>query len=79
MLDGVLIGAGDQRFLAAAMIVATFGVYAPAAAVVALSDGGVVALWGALSLWFVARAVGSRSATSVTVAGHGRCRPPLTV
>jgi putative MATE family efflux protein len=58
VLDGVLIGAGDQRFLAGAMIVATFGVYAPAAAVVAVSDGGVVALWVALSLWFVARAVG---------------------
>jgi putative MATE family efflux protein len=58
VLDGVLIGAGDQRFLAAAMIVATFGVYAPAALIVTLAGGGVVALWGALSLWFVARAVG---------------------
>jgi putative MATE family efflux protein len=58
VLDGVLIGAGDQRFLAAAMLVATFGVYAPAALVVTLAGGGVVALWGALSLWFVARAVG---------------------
>ena len=58
VLDGVLIGAGDQRFLAAAMIVATFCVYAPAALIVTLAGGGVVALWGALSLWFVARAVG---------------------
>jgi putative MATE family efflux protein len=58
VLDGVLIGAGDQRFLAMAMLVATFGVYAPAALVVTLAGGGVVALWGALSLWFVARAVG---------------------
>jgi MATE family, multidrug efflux pump len=58
VLDGVLIGAGDQRFLAAAMIVATFGVYVPAALVVTLAGGGVVALWGALSLWFAARAVG---------------------
>lgn len=58
VLDGVLIGAGDQRFLAAAMIVATFAVYAPAAVVVTISDRGAVALWGVLSLWFAARAVG---------------------
>ena len=80
VLDGVLIGAGDQRFLAGAMIVATFGVYAPAAAIVALSDGGVVALWVALSLWFVARAVGLLvPLPRRPVAGHGRRRPPLTV
>jgi putative MATE family efflux protein len=58
VLDGVLIGAGDQRFLAAAMIVATFGVYAPAALAVTIAGGGIVALWGALALWFGARAVG---------------------
>jgi putative MATE family efflux protein len=58
VLDGVLIGAGDQRFLALAMIVATFGVYAPAAAMVTIAGGGIVALWGALVLWFVARAIG---------------------
>jgi putative MATE family efflux protein len=58
VLDGVLIGAGDQRFLALAMIVATFGVYAPAAILVTMAGGGILALWGALALWFVARAVG---------------------
>ena len=58
VLDGVLIGAGDQRFLALAMIVATFGVYAPVAAAVTIAGGGIVALWGALVLWFVARAIG---------------------
>jgi putative MATE family efflux protein len=58
VLDGVLIGAGDQRFLAAAMIVATFGVYAPAALAVTIAGGGIVALWGVLALWFSARAVG---------------------
>ena len=30
VLDGVLIGAGDQRYLALAMVVASFGVFAPA-------------------------------------------------
>ena len=58
VLDGILIGAGDQRFLALAMIVATFAVYAPAAAVVTMAGGGILALWGALVLWFVARVVG---------------------
>jgi Na+-driven multidrug efflux pump len=58
VLDGVLIGAGDQRFLAMAMLVATLGVYAPAALAISATGGGVMALWGALSLWFCARAVG---------------------
>ncbi|MSO78919.1 MAG: MATE family efflux transporter [Acidimicrobiia bacterium] len=57
VLDGVLIGAGDQRFLALAMLIATFGVFVPLAAVVALTDAGMLALWAALSCWFVARAV----------------------
>jgi len=58
VLDGVLIGAGDQRYLALAMVVASFGVFAPIAAVVALSGGGLLALWGAIVAWVVARAVG---------------------
>jgi Na+-driven multidrug efflux pump len=58
VLDGVLIGAGDQRFLAVAMVIATFAVYAPVAWLVTATDGGVVALWGAIALWLVARAVG---------------------
>jgi len=57
VLDGVLIGAGDQRFLALAMIAATVGVFAPIAAVVTVADAGVLALWGALACWFVARGV----------------------
>ena len=58
VLDGVLIGAGDQRFLAVAMVIATFAVYAPVAWLVTATDGGVVALWGAIAVWLVARAVG---------------------
>ncbi|MCJ7672664.1 MAG: MATE family efflux transporter, partial [Acidimicrobiia bacterium] len=58
VLDGVLIGAGDQRFLALAMVVATFAVYAPVAWLVTATGGGVVALWGAIGLWLVARGVG---------------------
>ena len=58
VLDGVLIGAGDQRFLAIAMVAATFGAFAPAALGITLAGGGIVALWAALALWIGARAVG---------------------
>jgi putative MATE family efflux protein len=58
VLDGVLIGAGDQRYLALAMLVASFGVFAPIALLVAASGGGLLALWGAIAAWMVARAVG---------------------
>jgi putative MATE family efflux protein len=58
VLDGVLIGAGDQRYLALAMVVATFGVFAPLAIVISAAGGGLLALWGAIAAWMVARAVG---------------------
>jgi putative MATE family efflux protein len=58
VLDGVLIGAGDAGYLALAMLVATVGVYLPAALLVAVLDGGLLWLWGALSLWMLARFVG---------------------
>jgi MATE family, multidrug efflux pump len=58
VLDGVLIGAGDAGYLALAMLVATLGVYLPAALLVAALDGGLLWLWAALSLWVFARFVG---------------------
>jgi putative MATE family efflux protein len=58
VLDGVLIGAGDAGYLALAMLVATVGVYLPAALAVAVFDGGLLWLWGALALWMLARFVG---------------------
>jgi len=58
VLDGVLIGAGDQRYLARAMVGATLLGFVPAAALVSGLDAGVVALWGALACWFVARGIG---------------------
>jgi Na+-driven multidrug efflux pump len=58
VLDGVLIGAGDQRYLAGAMMAATFGVFAPGAWLVASQDAGLLALWAVVSVWFVARAIG---------------------
>jgi putative MATE family efflux protein len=58
VLDGVLIGAGDVAYLAAAMLAATLLVFVPAAAAVLVLGGGLLWLWGALSLWMAARCVG---------------------
>ncbi|HYV60593.1 MAG TPA: MATE family efflux transporter [Acidimicrobiia bacterium] len=58
VLDGILIGAGDVGYLAVAMLVATLGVFAPAAVAVLVLDGGLLWLWGALVLWMGARCVG---------------------
>src|SRR6266567_2330203 len=56
VLDGVLIGAGDQDYLALAGLAAAV-VFAAAAACVVLLHGGLIALWLAFSLWLVARFV----------------------
>ena len=56
VLDGVLIGAGDQNYLALAGLAAT-AVFAVAALYVHVTGGGLVALWLAYSLWLVARFV----------------------
>lgn len=55
-LDGVLIGAGDQRYLALAMPVA-FAVYVPTAVAVGALDASIGWLWGALALFMTARLV----------------------
>jgi Na+-driven multidrug efflux pump len=55
VLDGVLIGAGDQDYLALAGLItlAVFGL-----AVAALVPGhGLVALWAAFATWMLARLV----------------------
>jgi putative MATE family efflux protein len=54
VLDGVLIGAGDQRYLAWAGVWTTLA-YLPAAFLAA--EHGIVALWCALGVWMVARLV----------------------
>ena len=56
VLDGVLIGAGDQDYLAAAGL-ATAAVFGVAAAIVVRTHSGLVALWVAYSIWMVARFV----------------------
>ncbi|MEV7966042.1 MATE family efflux transporter [Sphaerisporangium sp. NPDC088356] len=56
VLDGVLIGAGDRRYLAWASAVTTI-VYLPAVFGVVHLGGGLVALWMAFMVWMAARAV----------------------
>jgi putative MATE family efflux protein len=54
VLDGVLIGAGDQDYLAIAGLV-TLTVFAVAAAAVLATGAGLVALWLAYCAWMAAR------------------------
>ena len=54
VLDGVLIGAGDQDYLAVAGLVA-LAVFAAAAGLVVTADAGLVALWLAYAAWMLAR------------------------
>jgi MATE family, multidrug efflux pump len=75
VLDGILIGAGDQRYLAGAMLASTVLVFLPAVAVVTALDGGLLWLWGAIALWIAARGltVGRRFAgTAWQVTGATR-------
>jgi Na+-driven multidrug efflux pump len=55
VLDGVLIGAGDGRYLAVAGLLTAL-VYLPAAWAVVSLGGGIGALWGAYGVWILARA-----------------------
>ncbi|WP_375430860.1 MATE family efflux transporter [uncultured Friedmanniella sp.] len=56
VLDGVLIGAGDGRYLAGAGLVALLG-YVPLALTVGHTDAGLVWLWVAYGGFMLARAV----------------------
>jgi len=54
VLDGVLIGAGDQDYLALAGLAGAV-VFGAAAAIVVMTHSGLVALWLAYSIWMLAR------------------------
>jgi len=56
VLDGILIGAGDMRFLAWAMVGAA-AVFIPPAVAVAVLDAGIGWLWASLALLMTSRAV----------------------
>jgi Na+-driven multidrug efflux pump len=44
-LDGILIGAGDTRFLMYGMLAASFGFYVPVALMTLAFDWGIVGVW----------------------------------
>jgi len=53
-LDGILIGAGDTRYLAVSMVVAGFGAYVPIALAALAFDWGITGVWcGLLALMAV--------------------------
>ncbi|MCX5377180.1 MATE family efflux transporter [Streptomyces sp. NBC_00091] len=54
VLDGVLMGAGDGRYLAWAMLL-TLAVFAPAALLVPALGGGLTTLWWAMTLMMLVR------------------------
>ncbi|MEU5975681.1 MATE family efflux transporter [Streptomyces sp. NPDC047315] len=54
VLDGVLMGAGDGRYLAGAMLV-TLAAFAPVALLVPALGGGLTALWWAMTLMMTVR------------------------
>jgi Na+-driven multidrug efflux pump len=53
-LDGILIGAGDLRYLAWSMIL-SFAVFVPAVLLALAQDWGIVGVWAALLLLMAAR------------------------
>jgi Na+-driven multidrug efflux pump len=78
-LDGILIGAGDTRYLAGSMLLAGLGVYIPIALLALALDWGMTGVWaGLLALVGVrlltlgARFVNGRWA----VTGASVARPP---
>lgn len=82
VLDGVLIGAGDARYLAVAGVV-TLLTFVPVAWAVLVSHAGLTGLWWAIGLWVLARLAtlavrAYGSAWLVTGAVVSRRRPRLT-
>lgn len=59
VLDGILIGAGDLRFLAKGMALSGIVVFIPAALLVLRLDLSLSFLWGALALLMMARLAGN--------------------
>ncbi|HEV2813739.1 MAG TPA: MATE family efflux transporter [Solirubrobacteraceae bacterium] len=54
-LDGILIGAGDTRYLAVSMVIAGFGFYVPIALLALHLDWGIVGVWCGLIALMAAR------------------------
>ena len=76
-LDGVLIGAGDVRYLRNLTIVAALGGFLPAIWLAYALDLGLGGIWAGLTLFVVLRLVGPAAAAALRRLGGGR-RGPLT-
>jgi len=57
VLDGILIGAGESRYLAWAMAAASLA-FIPVALLVLATSAGLLALWGALYVFMIGRLIG---------------------
>jgi putative MATE family efflux protein len=57
--DGVLIGAGDYRFLGLAAVAYLVAV-APLGVLTVVTGAGIAGIWGSLGVWMVLRAVGNQ-------------------
>jgi Na+-driven multidrug efflux pump len=57
-LDGVLIGAGDVRFMRSLTIVAALGVFTPLTVAAAVLHWGIGGVWAGLTAFVMARLVG---------------------
>ena len=75
-LDGVLIGAGDVRFLRNLTIVAALGVFLPAIWLAYAFDLGLGGVWAGLFLFIVVRLVGAAAADALGPVGGGRRAVP---
>ena len=53
-------------------------VFTPATLLVVATDAGVLALWGALSVWFAARAVGVRTPGRACLRVRGDCQNTIS-
>jgi Na+-driven multidrug efflux pump len=62
--DGVLIGAGDYRFLGRAAVGYLVAVAPLAALVLVFRDLGIAGIWGAFTVWMVIRAVANHHRTN---------------
>ncbi len=56
-LDGILIGAGDTRYLAVSMVIAGFGAYVPIALAALAFDWGITGVWAGLLALMAVRLV----------------------
>ena len=54
--DGVLIGAGDYRFLGVAAVAYLVAVV-PLGAITVATGAGIAGIWGSLGVWMVVRAM----------------------